>query len=162
MVDYEVQYGQFVSCKSRLRHEKDLDDEKLQKENDKQKRLCDLKELKEQNPEFNFDEDEFLEKDVASVTDDDTHWVPYIPKTTGKVLFIVLDKDREMFWVSMSGYDCGYKYEFHLETLQMIDKHFECFERAEDEQIFVMTSVSNDDCVFYGMESGAIRITSKK
>lgn len=97
----------FKSTKSQIRRDEYLAEVAKRKEKKREKKMEELKLIKKENPGFAIDEERFL-KDSE---DEEVLEPLYFPKIPNRVLCLQYTPD-ETVWLSMSGYDAGYVYEY--------------------------------------------------
>ncbi|XP_078415672.1 cilia- and flagella-associated protein 44 [Cetorhinus maximus] len=162
------QYFRFRSIRSSIERNTEIKRRqkiKEQKEKEKQERLQKKKEMAEKNPELAIEEEE--EEEEEDEEEEEPLPMIYIPPEPNAILCGFYSNPGQ-FWLSVTGYDCGYLYHCKFTEEESVNKDgsinmkepfaFLAIEDASENPIRQMVFNSEGNLLFCGMENGAVRI----
>ncbi|XP_059142623.1 cilia- and flagella-associated protein 44-like isoform X2 [Physella acuta] len=155
----------FKSIKSYLRHEEELERERIADEERKKKEQEERRKRIERGLETESDHgDEEVQKPKTPPKE----WHPFIPKDPSKILHATYSEEEGNFWLSMGDFDAGYLYECRFlpeeeKALMMpdnIDKPLRAIPVSEssDIPIEVIQFSNSGQSVVFGMANGQLRV----
>ncbi|CAG9858658.1 unnamed protein product [Phyllotreta striolata] len=157
-VSYELKkpqpkYLNFLSYKSQIKRDIHLGKVARHKERKRQRKLLEMVKLQAENPGMEIDEDLFL----ADSSDEEDLEPLYIPPK--QRIFWLQYTDDDTIWVSMSGYDAGYIYEYSMgQEEPAVPLRCTLIDGAADTEIFSFAYDSQRNYLMFGMENGSIRV----
>ncbi|XP_049825621.1 cilia- and flagella-associated protein 44 isoform X2 [Aethina tumida] len=144
---------QFQSCKSQIRRDIIIRELELKKFAKLERKKKELERIKKDNPGIIIDEEVFL---ADSESEEDLGPL-YFPPVPNDILWLMYTEYNTV-WVSMSGYDAGYIYEFFIEIPDPKPIRFRMIEDADDIEIYSFVHSYKRQYLVFAMQDGSIRI----
>ncbi|XP_062543886.1 cilia- and flagella-associated protein 44 [Armigeres subalbatus] len=143
----------FQSVKSEIKRNIRVAEIEERKQQKRAKKKKSLERIREENPGVEIDENAFLED-----SEEEEELEPlYIPKIPNAVLWVQYTEE-DTLWLSMSGYDAGFVYEYEFDDEDPVS----CTPVPGAEDTEITTYIYDQDYLIFGMGDGSIRVNRAK